>query len=73
MNHHVRNALQVVAYYGYQHDDEKASKLINQSIARIEWTLKEVLPRGWDVRPQPSEPEIGSGISDDRPDSKITA
>jgi hypothetical protein len=73
MNHHVRNALQVVAYYGYQHDDDKASKLINQSIARIEWTLKEVLPRGWDVRKQPDESEISRDLSDDHPDSKITA
>jgi hypothetical protein len=62
-----------VAYYGYQHDDDKASKLINESIARIEWTLKEVLPRGWDVRRQPDESEITRDLSDDHPDSKITA
>jgi hypothetical protein len=63
MNHHVRNALQVVAYYGYQHDDEKAGTLINESIARIEWTLKEVLPRGWDLGPQVENSEIAQNLS----------
>jgi hypothetical protein len=65
MNHHVRNALQVVAYYGYQHDDEKAGTLINDSIARIEWTLKEVLPRGWDLGPQPENPGMAGNLSND--------
>ncbi len=79
MNHHVRNALQVVAYYGYQHDDNKAGTLINESIARIEWTLKEVLPRGWDLGPQAENAEIVRNISSDIPGSsdvsksKITA
>jgi len=73
MNHHVRNALQVVAYYGYQHDDNKAGRLINESIARIEWTLKEVLPRGWDLGPQGEYPEIDRNVSSDVTKSKITA
>lgn len=47
MNHHVRNALQVVSYYGYLSKDSEAAKLIDESIRRIEWTLREVLPRGW--------------------------
>ena len=58
MNHHVRNALQVVSYYGYLSKDSEATKLIDESIRRIEWTLREVLPRGWDldgVSPQNGE------------------
>jgi hypothetical protein len=49
MNHHVRNALQVVAFYRYQTQDPEAARLIQESIERIEWTLQEVLPRGWDM------------------------
>ena len=73
MNHHVRNALQVVAFYGIKSDDNQATKLINESIARIEWTLKEVLPRGWDVSPQPEDSEMSRSFSGDEPESKITA
>ena len=73
MNHHVRNALQVVAYYGYQHDDDKAGKLIHESIARIEWTLKEVLPRGWDPGTQSEIREIERNTSDDGNESRISA
>jgi hypothetical protein len=65
MNHHVRNALQVVAYYGYQNDDQKAGTLIHESIARIEWTLKEVLPRGWDLGPQSESSEIAVNLAND--------
>lgn len=49
MNHHVRNALQVVAFYRHQISDPNVSRLIQESIERIEWTLEEVLPRGWDL------------------------
>lgn len=49
MNHHVRNALQVLAFYASQTQDSRAAKLIKESIQRIEWTLIEVLPRGWDL------------------------
>jgi hypothetical protein len=47
--------------------------LINESIARIEWTLKEVLPRGWDLGPQAEDPEMSRRFSGDEPKSKITA
>ena len=49
VNHHVRNALQVVAFYQYQTQDPEAARLIQESIQRIEWTLQEVLPRGWEL------------------------
>jgi hypothetical protein len=71
MNHHVRNALQVVAFYGIKCDDNQAGKLINESIARIEWTLKEVLPRGWDLGPQAEDPEMSRRLSGGQ--SKISA
>ncbi len=58
VNHHVRNALQVVAFYQYQTQDPEAARLIQESIERIEWTLQEVLPRGW---------ELDEGLSPNRP------
>ncbi len=60
MNHHVRNALQVVSFYRHQISDPEAARLLQDSISRIEWTLEEVLPRGWDldrVPPQTKPPE----------------
>ena len=53
MNHHVRNALQVVSFYRYQITDPEASRLLQESIKRIEWTLEEVLPRGWNIEGMP--------------------
>lgn len=49
VNHHVRNALQVVAFYQYQTQDPEMARLVQESIQRIEWTLQEVLPRGWEL------------------------
>jgi hypothetical protein len=67
MNHHVRNALQVVSFYRHQISDPEAARLLQESIRRIEWTLEEVLPRGWNInglpvlsRPVPDE-EQNSG------------
>lgn len=53
MNHHVRNALQVVSFYRYQITDPEAARLLQESIKRIEWTLEEVLPRGWNIEGMP--------------------
>ena len=50
MNHHIRNALQVMVFYRHQISDPEASSLLQKSIERIEWTLEEVLPRGWDIK-----------------------
>lgn len=49
MNHHVRNALQVMAFYGHLTPDPKGAQLVRDSIQRIEWTLEEILPRGWNL------------------------
>ena len=79
MNHHVRNALQVLAYYASQTEDTRAARLIKESIQRIEWTLIEVLPRGWELerlRKVTPITEVGqshSGPSPDRPDSSERA
>lgn len=58
MNHHVRNALQVVSFYRYQITDPEASRLLQESIKRIEWTLEEVLPRGWNIEGMPLDQQV---------------
>jgi hypothetical protein len=56
MNHHIRNALQVMVFYRHQITDPEAGLLLQKSIERIEWTLEEVLPRGWDIHARQSRP-----------------
>jgi hypothetical protein len=48
MNHHVRNALAVVAFYGTQ-GSPAGAELVSEAVKRIEWALREVLPKGWNV------------------------
>jgi two-component sensor histidine kinase len=43
MNHHVRNALQVVSYSADQQQDEEVRTMLRQSSERIEWALREIL------------------------------
>jgi hypothetical protein len=48
LNHHIRNALQVIKFLGAQQRptlDAMQLQLINDSVDRIEWALREVLPR----------------------------
>jgi len=48
LNHHIRNALQVIKFLGGQKRtglDALQLQLINDSADRIEWALREVLPR----------------------------
>lgn len=48
LNHHIRNALQVIKFLGMQNRpglDAVQLQLINDSVDRIEWALREVLPR----------------------------
>jgi hypothetical protein len=51
VNHHVRNALAVVAFYGTRGGDAASAQVVSEAVKRIEWTLREVLPKGWDVQP----------------------
>ena len=48
LNHHIRNSLQVIKFLGGQQRtglDSVQLQLINESVDRIEWALREVLPR----------------------------
>jgi hypothetical protein len=54
MNHHIRNALQVISYESYT--SAESNQHIREAVNKIEWTLREVLPgfRPTDVR----EPDV---------------
>ena len=52
MNHHVRNALQVLAYSQYERDRTRQAQIIRDAILRIDWALKEILGGSWDMKPQ---------------------
>lgn len=45
MNHHVRNALQVIQFSAYSAQDRARMKTISEGVERIQWALKEVLPK----------------------------
>jgi hypothetical protein len=44
-NHHVRNALQVMVLHAYSMEEGPRAAEVQRAIARIEWTLNEVLPK----------------------------
>ncbi len=44
MNHHIRNALQVITYAAASKPESGSVELIRNSVERIEWALREVLP-----------------------------
>ncbi len=48
INHHIRNALQVIAYHARSEgsQNQKVIEDVNAAVTRIEWVLREVLPEG---------------------------
>ena len=45
MNHHIRNALAAISLSTYVLHNEQAMRIIGEAVDRIEWTLREILPR----------------------------
>lgn len=44
MNHHIRNSLQVITYASATGKTKESMEMIRNSVERIEWALREVLP-----------------------------
>ena len=59
MNHHIRNALQViVARASLDHEAKPELQQINEAVARIDWALREILPSSASDGPVPGlDPE----------------
>lgn len=45
MNHHVRNALQVIEFTSYSNADKEQFEAVKSSVNRIQWALRELLPK----------------------------
>ena len=45
MNHHIRNALQVIQYSSWGRQSDAEMQAIQQSVQRITWAVREVLPQ----------------------------
>ena len=45
MNHHVRNALQVISLSAYSSTDREQLEKVKESVNRIQWALREILPK----------------------------
>ena len=45
MNHHIRNALEVIALSAYTSKDQENMQAIRDSVQRINWALNEILPK----------------------------
>jgi signal transduction histidine kinase len=58
MNHHIRNALQVISYHAFLQDGYTEHEHIRDAMNRIEWVLQEVLPQVNDA-PQPAKQLVG--------------
>lgn len=51
MNHHVRNALQSILWSPYAEDSKEQIRKVQDSVYRIEWALREILPSNSDDTP----------------------
>ncbi len=52
MNHHVRNALQVIVYYCSKMEDQSRTET-QRAIERIQWSLQTILPQTEEERRRP--------------------
>src|SRR3954466_10463241 len=55
MNHHVRNALQLISLSSHANERAEHLRMVAQAVERIDWALREILP-GSDVMPGPKAP-----------------
>ncbi|HLW54308.1 MAG TPA: hypothetical protein VKW06_15835 [Candidatus Angelobacter sp.] len=71
LNHHIRNALQVIKYYGAapgQSPESRPVQMIKESAHRIEWALRELLPQypeDSSIAPSPLPPGYAAAHSAD--------
>ena len=57
LNHHVRNALQVITYSAYRQGNDEQVAEIQHAVSRIDWALREILPgEGLETKHYPKNP-----------------
>ncbi|MGC2743842.1 MAG: hypothetical protein WA672_11685, partial [Candidatus Angelobacter sp.] len=52
MNHHIRNALTVLLFYGTRGEDPQPRVAVSLAVQRVEWVLDVILPEGWSSEPE---------------------
>lgn len=57
MNHHVRNALQVITYWSLAEKEKRQVELVQDAVNRIQWALREILPRDDEFQEIPEKTE----------------
>jgi hypothetical protein len=60
MNHHVRNALQIIAATSCSLDSTKERTGVQDAVRRIEWALREVLPAEIELPDAAAPPNTGT-------------
>lgn len=59
LNHHIRNALQVIAFHCREQEmPQQAIQQIRDSVNRVDWALREVLPRQKPLPPSDGGPRL---------------
>ena len=59
LNHHIRNALQVIAFHCREQEmPQQAIREIRDSVNRVDWALREVLPRQHPLPPNDGGPRM---------------
>ena len=72
MNHHVRNALQTIAYVPYT-EQAKQMLLIQESVNRIQWALNEILPgEGFEAQNFPPAMAITKNMIETEPPTGVS-
>jgi light-regulated signal transduction histidine kinase (bacteriophytochrome) len=54
-NHHIRNALQSISLMAQMHADDRQMEMIRESIRRVDWVLREVIPNMSGIMPEAPE------------------
>ena len=60
MNHHVRNALQIISAASDDEDGTEQPKRVRDAVQRIEWALREVLPGEIELTDAAAPPKPGT-------------
>ena len=55
MNHHIRNALTPISLSTYVTDSQQRLRVISEGVDRINWALREILPREMPLREEQQE------------------
>jgi hypothetical protein len=73
LNHHIRNALQVIKFWGGSQSnvDSMQLQLINDAVDRIEWALREVLEKYPSAPLTASAPESSPSNSSSKPEDEL--